>query len=602
MSETAVRKLREVAKAAPGAPQIYSSLGLVYESMLLEVEEKMKMEMKMGDDHQLQLQMEKKRNVSVVNISTDGNDAAMDSPETELENEGNGDNDDAAMDSMMVYLDMMKQRLELAQKAYGSYHVAALLCKRDFTLWERSGDAANKVASIYSDTMEFAAKHPAPITNNETDTTTANNGTSQSSQGEQHPSAKEFNPYAGTEKMRLDRKVWQEHALSAYESADNLRPPGVDIPCKLAQLHMDLGNYTGALSILTDLKTKSKGKSVKNNNRSEMEESYGCWLLYADLMMKIGFECMQWNEVQDPEKAYMFKRWLRKHSRTFEWKERRLQALCLAFEAAAGSASCGKLVEWMKTRAANFDSSENEDAAVLEDDAGEESKTDESGEKADATANKNVREEETEKSDQPKLDTKDGSTKCPGDNPALEGQKSRKSSYDRKRDDLVNLNKAELRKFDIQTKEMNLVDASIMYRNRVSARAAIVEKHRSAIRELAMKKYREEQEQKNDTTMDDVSEDKSPPKPLPIQASCETVLYIAGLLLKQCIQSGSYEGGVLVVQSVLCYFQERVSRHERKLAKEEENQLRRQANKGLSHSGFEYDQVRIIKAHISFYL
>ncbi|KAL3759191.1 hypothetical protein ACHAWU_001209 [Discostella pseudostelligera] len=38
MSETAAQKLREVAKAAPGAPQVYSSLGMVYESMLTETE------------------------------------------------------------------------------------------------------------------------------------------------------------------------------------------------------------------------------------------------------------------------------------------------------------------------------------------------------------------------------------------------------------------------------------------------------------------------------------------------------------------------------------------------------------------------------------
>jgi len=31
-------RLREVAKAAPCAPQVYSSLGMVYESMLTETE------------------------------------------------------------------------------------------------------------------------------------------------------------------------------------------------------------------------------------------------------------------------------------------------------------------------------------------------------------------------------------------------------------------------------------------------------------------------------------------------------------------------------------------------------------------------------------
>jgi hypothetical protein len=102
MSETAVQKLRDVAKAALGAPQVYSSLGMVYESMLTETE---------GED----------------SSSTHGEHG---------ETEGSS------------RLDLLQRRMELAHKAYASYHVASLLTKGDFLLWERSGDAAMTVVSI----------------------------------------------------------------------------------------------------------------------------------------------------------------------------------------------------------------------------------------------------------------------------------------------------------------------------------------------------------------------------------------------------------------------------------------------------------------------
>ena len=70
----------------------------------------------------------------------------------------------------------------------------------------------------------------------------------------------------------------------------------------------------------------------------------------------------------------MFRRWLRKLSRTFDWRERRLQSLVMALEAAAGSNNCTKLVQWLKRRvainvaaAAGDDSEQNgesEDVAI----------------------------------------------------------------------------------------------------------------------------------------------------------------------------------------------------------------------------------------------
>jgi hypothetical protein len=65
-----------------------------------------------------------------------------------------------------------------------------------------------------------------------------------------------FDPFAGAVKWRVEQQEWMEHALSAYQSSDNLCPPGVDIPCKLAQVNMSLGWYIHALSIVTDLRHK----------------------------------------------------------------------------------------------------------------------------------------------------------------------------------------------------------------------------------------------------------------------------------------------------------------------------------------------------------
>jgi hypothetical protein len=50
----------------------------------------------------------------------------------------------------------------------------------------------------------------------------------------------------------------------------------------------------------------------------------------------------------------MFKRLLQQNSNDFDWRERRLQALCLALEAAAGSASYDKLIKWMRKRAKKY--------------------------------------------------------------------------------------------------------------------------------------------------------------------------------------------------------------------------------------------------------
>merc|ERR1719162_1821215 len=114
---------------------------------------------------------------------------------------------------------------------------------------------------------------------------------------------------------------------------------------------MMLGSLSEALSILTDLKnnahrnvvskplkSKSKGGSQGQEQtanmkggeeddvvdmtwvaqRSELEGSYVVWMLYSDLMIKVGYECITWNRGVYTNNNYMFKRWLRKYSSSFD--------------------------------------------------------------------------------------------------------------------------------------------------------------------------------------------------------------------------------------------------------------------------------------------
>jgi len=106
LNVSAVDKLRDVAIAAPVAPQVYSSLGLVYESMLREETAKSKRNMNTGKSSGKHTESE------------DFEACQLDGEHAPGENADN-----------------VKERIKLAKKAFGSYHVAALLCKMDYSLW-----------------------------------------------------------------------------------------------------------------------------------------------------------------------------------------------------------------------------------------------------------------------------------------------------------------------------------------------------------------------------------------------------------------------------------------------------------------------------------
>ena len=112
-----------------------------------------------------------------------------------------------------------------------------------------------------------------------------------------------------------------------------------------------------------------------------------------------------------------------------------------------------------------------------------------------------------------------------------------------------------------------------------------------------MRQYTKEQEATaNKEQPEDLPEDEPSRKSLPLRGSRDTVYDIAALLLKQCVQLKLFEGGLLAVQSVLDYSNLRVSRYERSVELQKENELVQNTVQGLVQPGFKYDQVSELKA------
>ncbi|KAL7574844.1 hypothetical protein ACA910_010681 [Epithemia clementina (nom. ined.)] len=287
-STVAIEKLKQVAKDAPSAPQIYSSLGMVYEDMLRGCQREYNEERK-------KIQQDEGR------VDEDGID--------ELTAEA-----------------FLTEQIDIAKKAYGSYHISAILCKRDFCLWVRAADMALEIADLHSSVISLTHVHDRVF-----------------------------------EYHNNERKRWLGEAKNDYQAADQLKPPGIDVPAKLAAILMDLGCLSEALTLMTDL--KNRPPSVKGR-RSEFETSFKAWVLYADLMLKVGHECEKWNSGDHSNENHTFRRWLRKWSEKFDWRERRLQSLTRALEAAAGTRCCVALLMWLQKRAdtlVSVDTPTNED-------------------------------------------------------------------------------------------------------------------------------------------------------------------------------------------------------------------------------------------------
>lgn len=157
----AIEALKKVAQDAPSAPQVYSSLGMVYEDMFRE---------------------------SLKRTSYP--------PENETPDRQ--DDSDVVQEEDTVIPDAdLAEQLDLAKKAYGSYHIAAILCKRDYTLWVKAADFAIDTAEIHG---------KATVLPN---------------------LSKNIREYHRSEKKR-----WYMEALGDMKCADNLKPPGIEVPVR----------------------------------------------------------------------------------------------------------------------------------------------------------------------------------------------------------------------------------------------------------------------------------------------------------------------------------------------------------------------------------
>lgn len=506
MNKSAVAKLKEVASAAPIAPQVYSSLGLVYESMLSD-------ELKKPN---LKKDMEGR-----TTLSNDVEAYVID------DDDDNGDDMD------------INTCIELAKKTFGSYHVAALLCKLDYTLWLRAGDAAMKVADLHNHCLCLP---PDLDSINETDHVVDNDGGTDSNKDVPPPFAntQEYIDYHKHEKNR-----WLEEAKNDYLAADNIHPPGVSVPAKLAHAHMQLGNLSEALTILTDLKNNSieKGKSYKNENddvqlrpRTELERSYNVWMLYADLMLIIGYECNRWNRGDQRNSNYMFRRWLRKYSITFDWRERRLQSLCLALEAAVGTNCSEKVREWMQKRALKKANNKNDTYDFDHQTAKSSSAND--NDSNGLTAVDMEASVELQSINSNRLSVED-----------LTDQ------FNQDRRSLFIRNKDELDEFDKVTNGLDLGRESKKMKTRLQKREAMIKQHQLSILELAgqynLKKNAIEASRQEGGGIE------FKVQPLPISASCSTVCDIASQLLKLCLGMELFSFGGIIASAVSLYLKQR---------------------------------------------
>jgi hypothetical protein len=290
----AIRKLKQIAASAPLAPQIYSSLGMVYEDLLQESQRKSALVVNKEPENKSTSKIVRGDACRIETVPTIG-DPKVGSIVAPEEQDTNG---------TRVQEKLLRQQLNLAKKAYGSYHAAAILYKRDYSLWLRAADSAYEICNIHTTIIKLP-----DITN-------------------------DIIQY-----HRAEKKLWLEEARKDYQAADNLNPPGIEIPAKLALVMIELGMLSEAITLLTCLK-----------NHVEFDRSYRAWLLFADLMLRIGYECNRWNAGTLTCENKMFRRWLRKWSTTFDWKERRMQALVKSLEAASGSHCCSELIQWIRNR------------------------------------------------------------------------------------------------------------------------------------------------------------------------------------------------------------------------------------------------------------
>jgi hypothetical protein len=353
----------------------------------------------------------------------------------------------------------------------------------------------------------------------------------------------------GPDEHRKHKLHWVQEALKDYQSADNLKPPGLDIPAKLAASHMELGNLSEALTILTDLK-------------KHPHQTHKTWMLYADLMLRIGHECTQWNKGDEMNPNYMFRRWLRKYSRIFDWQERRLQALSLALEAAAGSVSCRKIINWTMQRAKE----KAKPIAMLVDDA--------------AIYDNSRWHVDSYESQQNNDDALDDEAETMVEDGIPRRLLKNTLNLDEARAELLAKNKREIDTFDEETETLDQSQAD----ERLDEREELIKNHRRDLMDLVGAHLQGKKA---------VHADPSRSSDLPVAASCTTVCGIASELIKHCLGLEQFEGGRLVAECVSLYLKERSAMREKRVhANLEFQRKQRSTASDVLLNREAYDEVR----------
>ncbi|CAB9498892.1 expressed unknown protein [Seminavis robusta] len=330
LPKLAIARLQQIAKDAPSAPQVYSSLGMVYTDMYQTCWKKfnpLNNNIKQDSNQSTPTQPQDKPDTEATQDeeTTPTQEQppkdqpnnkpaskkvhfALDQETSSSEQQQSQSAQDHDNESTTAYPEELREAIDLAQKAYGSYHIAAILCKKDYSLWVRAADTAVDIADLY----QLAATYN--------------------------------NNQLIDDLTRKEQERWFTEAKGDLQTADNLKPPTLDVPIKLARLYVELGCLSEAITLWMDLLQRQRQKKEFRHN---------AWMLYADCMLRIGYECQEWNtgRGQERQQNYMFRRWLRKFSHKFDWQERRLQGLVLALAAAAGTKATGALMEWMRQRA-----------------------------------------------------------------------------------------------------------------------------------------------------------------------------------------------------------------------------------------------------------
>lgn len=314
--------------------------------------------------------------------------------------------------------------------------------------------------------------------------------------------------------------------------------------------------------------TNKLGRSVKTQ-RSELERSYSAWMLYSDLMLRIGYECTRWNRGILTNENATFRRWLKKYSRTFDWKERRLQALCLSFEAAAGSASGKDVVLWVKERACKiFQPTPLSDSQVTEglwfaDEYEMVNKTNSNDDEKEVpkTHAEPVEKEPDSPTQMPidkSIDERKDFVNLINHNEQSSATPSNQSlSLYEERRLLIEKNRRELADFDRETSLMNPSSDSQSVTERKAARESMIRKHKEMILKL-LGDFQTKSSSQTTTPNDEIF-------PLPISASYKTVCNIAYQLMKLCLSMELYDGGKLVAEATVKYFRERILRRSSRL-------------------------------------